>query len=263
MTGHPELSFAANLKWLFANLPLEQRFEAAASEGFRGVEIPNPYQFAPQQLRALTNNAGLRTVLINTPPEDPDSATTGGLACLPDRVAEFRAGVERALEYATELQCGIVHVVAGRRPAGLSRERALARFVQNIAWSAERARTTPVRLVIEMQNQRSAPGFVLKSQSVAAAVAEAVGTPVGLLFDVFHTQVAEGDVTRRLETHAALIEHIQIGDAPGRSEPGTGELSWPFIADAIVRSGYAGWIGCEFEPHGSSRGVLDRLRNVM
>lgn len=263
MTRHRQLLFAANLKWLFANVPLERRFEAAASEGFRGVEIPNPYQFTPQQVRTLANNAGLRTVLINTPPGEPDSATAGGLACLPHAVPEFRAGVQLALEYATELECGIVHVVAGRRPAGLSRERAFAHLVQNVAWAAECARTTPVQLVIEMQNQRSAPGFALESQSAAAAVAEAVGAPVGLLFDVFHTQVAEGDVTRTFELHAPLIAHVQIGDAPERGEPGTGELNWSSIVDTITRAGYAGWIGCEFQPRGGSQGVLDRLRTVL
>lgn len=260
---HPEQIFAANLKWLFAELPPERRFEAAATEGFSGVELPNPYQFTSRRLRELTTNAGTRTVLINTPQGDAGSATAGGLACLPDRVAEFRTGMQLALDYATDLDCGLVHVVAGRRPRGLSRKRAISQYMENLAWAAESARSTTVRLVIEMQNQRSSPGFVLESQSAAAAVVKTVGEPVGMLFDVFHTQVAEGDVTRKFEAHAALIDHVQIGDAPTRSEPGTGELSWPFLFAEFRRVGYAGWIGCEFAPQGSSQGVLGRLRSVM
>ena len=263
MTEQHALPLAANLKWLFTDLPFAQRFEAAAQAGFRAVELPAPYVSTPAELHGLLADNGLEAILLNTPQGEPASPTAGGLACLPDHVPEFQAGVDQGLEYATELGCGLLHVVGGRRLDGLSRDEAFAQYVRNITWAAERAQGTPVRLVLEMQNQRSAPGFVLESQAMAAAVARAVGEPVGLLFDVFHTQVAEGDVTRTYDAVAPLIEHIQIGDGPGRSEPGTGELAWPFLIEHIRASGYTGWFGCEFKPDGSSSDVPQRLREVM
>lgn len=263
MTEQNELQLAANLKWLFTDLPFAQRFEAAAQAGFRAVELPAPYAYSPSELRALLADNGLEAILLNTPQGEPGSPTAGGLACLPDHVAEFQAGVDQGLEYATELGCGLLHVVGGRRPEGLGRDEAFAQYVRNIAWAAERAQGASVRLVLEMQNQRSAPGFVLESQAMAAAVARAVGEPVGLLFDVFHTQVAEGDVTRTYDAVAPLVEHIQIGDGPDRSEPGTGELAWPFLIEHIRASGYTGWFGCEFNPDGSSSDLLRRLREVI
>ena len=263
MTEQNDLPLAANLKWLFTDLPFDQRFEAAAQAGFQAVEIPVPYSTSPTELRTLLADNGLEAALLNTPQGEAGSATAGGLACLPDHVAEFQAGVEQGLEYATELGCGLLHVVGGRRPAGLGRDEAFAQYVRNITWAAERAQGTPVRLVLEMQNPRSAPGFVLESQAMAAAVARALGDPVGLLFDVFHTQVAEGDVVRTFDGVAPLVAHVQIGDGPDRSEPGTGELAWPFLIEHIRASGYTGWFGCEFKPDGSSGGVPRRLREVM
>lgn len=262
MTDPDELKLAANLKWLFTDLPFEQRFHAAAQAGFRAVELPAPYSTSPAELRTLLADNGLDAILLNTPQGEAGSPTAGGLACLLDHVAEFQAGVEQGLEYATALGCELLHVVGGRRPAGLDRDEAFAQYVRNITWAAERAATTPVRLVLEMQNQRSSPGFVLESQAMAAAVAQAVGGPVGLLFDVFHTQVAEGDVVRTFDGVAPWVTHVQIGDGPDRSEPGTGELAWPFLIEHLRAAGYTGWFGCEFTPDGSSTELPQRLREV-
>lgn len=255
--------FAANLKWLFAEEPLEQQLQTVAAEGFTGVEIPDPYRTPAADLHRMLTEAGLVTVLINTPQGPPGSPTAGGSACLPDQVTHFQDGIRRALEYAVELQCPHVHVVGGRIPAGLGVERARAQYVRNLAWAADQARSSGVRLLLEMQNQRSAPGFVLESQEQAAAVAQAVGEPVGLLFDVFHTQVAQGDVVHTFGQVHDLVHHVQIGDAPERSEPGTGELAWPFVIEQMRAAGYRGWFGCEFTPQGSPRGVLSRVMEVV
>ena len=263
MTEQNELKLAANLKWLFTDLPFGQRFEVAARAGFRAVELPAPYTSSPAELRNQLADNGLQAVLLNTPQGEAGSVTAGGLACLPDHVADFQAGVDQGLHYATELGCGLLHVVGGRRPEGLGRDEAFAQYVRNITWAAERAAGTSVRLVLEMQNPRSAPGFVLESQAMAAAVAQAVGGPVGLLFDVFHTQVAEGDVVRTFDGVAPWVTHVQIGDGPDRSEPGTGELAWPYLMEHFRTSGYTGWFGCEFTPAGDSAGVPERLREVI
>ena len=242
-----EMRFAANLKWLFTEVEFEARFDAAAAAGFSGVEYASPYAHEPAELRRRLGDAGLTQVLINTPMGAPGTPTRAGLACVPGLESEFRAGVERGLEYADALGCGLLHVVGGVVPPGVGRDEAFARYVANIAWAAERADGTGVRLVLEAQNKRDVPGFVLDSQAQAAAVAEAVGADrVGLLLDFYHLQVDEGDLIRTYRRFADRVFHLQVADPPYRHEPGTGEIGWRGVFAAVRASGYDGWIGCEY-----------------
>ncbi|MFH9425695.1 hydroxypyruvate isomerase family protein [Streptomyces sp. NPDC017529] len=245
----------ANLKWLFTELPFERRFDAAAAAGFTGVEYAAPYVYPARRLRQLLRDAGLCQVLINSPPGEPGSPERSGSACLPGRGGAFRDGIERGLEYAVELGSEFLHVLGGVRPPDVSRDRAFAQYVVNLGWAAERAHGTGVRLVLEAQNTRDAPGFFLETQAQAAAVADAVRTVdgdgahgVGLLFDVYHAQVAEGDLVRTLRTYLPYVQHVQIADPPTRTEPGTGEIAWPLVFDTLLAAGYSGWIGCEYTP---------------
>jgi hydroxypyruvate isomerase len=257
------LRFDANLKWLFTEVPFEKRFDAAAEAGFTGVEYASPYEYSFQALGKLLADAGLKQVLINTPAGGPESATRSGAACLPDEVPYFRDGVSRALEYAVELNSNVIQVMAGIVPAGVSRDRAFARYVTNIAWASEQAKGTGVQLVLETQNKKDAPGFFLESQAHAAAVIEAVGQDnVGLLFDFYHVQIDEGDVRSKLAQFLPVISHIQVADPPTRTEPGSGELNWPFLFDAIRTSDYDGWIGCEYRPENGTVEGLGWLKGL-
>ncbi|MWA08158.1 hydroxypyruvate isomerase family protein [Streptomyces sp. BA2] len=245
--GGPPL--AANLKWLFTELPFERRFEAAAEAGFAGVEYAAPYAYSPVRLRGLLRDAGLRQVLINSPAGEPGSPERAGLACHPGRTADFRAGIERALMYAADLGAGLLHVLAGVVPPDVSAERAFATYITHLAWAADRAHGTGVRIVIEAQNERDAPGYFLRTQAQAAAVVEAVGHDrAGLLLDLYHAQVTEGDLVRTVHTYLPYALHLQIADPPDRTEPGTGEVRWPRVLDAVHEAGYAGWVGCEYRP---------------
>ncbi|MFI6025906.1 hydroxypyruvate isomerase family protein [Amycolatopsis magusensis] len=247
------MRFAANLKWLFTELPFEQRFDAAAAAGFTGVECPAPYPFPAAGLKRRLDDAGLTQVLLNTPVP----------ACVPGRAAEFRDGFDRALDYATTLESELVHVLAGTRPDGVEHHRVFAQFVTNLAWAAERSRGTGIRLVLEAQNERDAPGFALTTQAQAAAVAEAVGCDhVGLLFDVYHVQAGEGGLVHRLRTFLPRIFHVQIADPPARTEPGTGEIGWPAVFGALRDAGYRGWIGCEYQPTTAIDATLARLEEL-
>jgi hydroxypyruvate isomerase len=249
MSTTTSLRFDANLKWLFTELPFEERFEAAAKAGFKAVEYSSPYEYSADFLLKCLADAGLEQVLINCPTGAPDSPTRNGSACIPDRVDEFRAGYLSALEYAVALGAGVIHVNAGVRPDDVSRDHAFATYVNNIGWAAEQAASTDVTLALEAMNQRDAPGFVLESIEQAAAVVRAIGgSHVGVMFDVYHLQVGQGDLATRLHALYPLIAHIQIADAPHRTEPGTGEIAWPFIFGQIESLGYGGWIGCEYAP---------------
>jgi hydroxypyruvate isomerase len=244
--------FCANLGFLFAEMPFLDRFDAAARAGFTAVEYAVPYDYPAAELRARLQQAGLKQVLINSPAGDR-AAGDRGMACVPGRVAAFRDGVGQALDYAVALDCKLVHVMAGNPPQDVAWDTAAALYAANLAWAAERASAAGVRLVIEPLNSRDAPGYLLRTQEQGAAIVAAIGRDrLGLQFDVYHCQTAQGDVSRRLEALMPVIDHMQLADVPGRHEPGTGEIGWEFIFRRIDELGYAGWIGCEYNPKGDT-----------
>ena len=172
-----------------------------------------------------------------------------GLACLPGRVQEFRESTRQALDYADALGCDLIHCMAGIVPAGVSRDTAASLYAANVAWAAELAHPAGVKLVLEPINHRDMPGFFLNTQAQGAAIVEALGRDrVGLQFDIYHCQVTEGDITKRMEAHMPVIAHMQIADVPARNEPGTGEINWEYVFRRIDELGFKGWVGCEYRP---------------
>lgn len=248
-TAAGPVRLAANLKWMYTEVPFEQRFDAAAASGFTGVEFASPYDLPALRIRQLLDAAGLEQALINTPAGPAGSRTVMGAAYVPGARDEFRDGVRSALEYATILGAPVIHVMAGLRPADADADLAFATYVANIGWAAEYAQSAGIRIVLEAINKRDQPGYGLKSMEAAAAVAEAVDPrTVGVLFDVYHAQVDRGNVIERYERLLPLIGHIQIADNPGRGEPGTGEIAYDRVLARIAASDYSGWIGCEYAP---------------
>jgi hydroxypyruvate isomerase len=246
------LRFCANLSMMFQEVPFLDRFEQAARAGFEGVEFLFPYDYPVVELRARLSGNGLKQVLFNAPPGD-FSAGERGITCLPGREAEFREGFKRALDYAVALDCRQVHVMAGLAPAATPWLSLMTHYVNNLAWAAEQAQAAGIRLMIEPINHRDMPGYLLNTTEQAAAIVEALGPErVGLQFDIYHCQITEGDLTRKLEALMPLIGHIQIADVPDRHEPGTGEIGWDHIFRRIAALGYKGWIGCEYRPAGNT-----------
>jgi hydroxypyruvate isomerase len=239
----------ANLKWLFTELPFLERFDAAARAGFTAVEYASPYEHSAAEVRSLLKACSLTQVLFNTPAGDPAEGGGSGFACIPGRQAKFREGLMRALEYAAGLDCHLVHVMAGIQPRDVSDEVASAVYASNIFWAVEAAKGSDIKLVLESINQHDVPGFFLRSQEQGAAMVEAVGRDrLGLQFDIYHCQVAQGDVTRRIEKLMPVIAHMQLADAPNRNEPGTGEIAWDYVFRRVDELDYRGWIGCEYRP---------------
>lgn len=248
------IRLAANLKWMYTEVPFEQRFDAAAASGFTGVEFASPYDLPAERIRGLLNDAGLKLALINTPAGAAASATMMGAAYVPGARDEFRSGVRSALEYATVLGTPVIHVMAGLRPATADPDLAFATYVANIGWASQQARSAGIRIVLEAINKRDQPGYGLRSMETAAAVAEAVDPDtVGVLFDVYHAQVDRGNLIERFENLLPRIGHIQVADNPGRGEPGTGEIAYGRVLDRIAASEYSGWIGCEYGPVAGTR----------
>ncbi|MCE8003391.1 hydroxypyruvate isomerase [Billgrantia ethanolica] len=255
--------FAANLSMLFTEEDFLDRFKAAAEAGFKGVEYLFPYDYSAVELKARLDEHGLTQVLHNLPAGDW-GAGERGIACHPDRVEEFRAGVEKAIDYATVLGCKQVNCLAGIQPQGVSLEQARRTLVENLRYAAEKLEAAGILLLAEPINTRDIPGFFLNRTEQALAIFDEVGSPnLKLQYDIYHMQIMEGDLAPTIEKHLARIAHVQLADNPGRHEPGTGEIHYPFLFAHLDRLGYDGWIGCEYKPKTTTReglGWLDSVR---
>ncbi len=243
---------AANLSMMFNEVGFLDRFAAARAAGFDAVEFLFPYDFTAAELRRRLDDNGLTQALFNMPPGDWAKGERG-LASLPGRQGEFRDAVKKALDYAGALNCKLVHCMAGIPDASVAPGTAAALYAANLAWAADRAAPAGVRLCIEPINHRDMPGYHLNTQAQGAAVVDALGADrVGLQFDLYHCQITEGDVTKRMEKYLPIIAHMQIADVPARNEPGTGEIGWDFVFRRMDELGYAGYVGCEYRPAGDT-----------
>lgn len=251
---------AANLSMLFTEVDFMDRFEAAANAGFKGVEYLFPYDFDAVQIKEKLDDNALEQVLFNLPAGDW-AAGERGIACHPDRVTEFRQGVETALEYAAALGNKQINCLAGIKPADVSDEAAAATLVSNLRYAAEKLADAGIRLVMEAINTRDIPGFFLNNTAQALAIREAVGSEnLYLQYDIYHMQIMEGDLAPTIEANLAVINHIQLADNPGRHEPGTGEINYHFLFDFIDQQGFDGWIGCEYKPSTTTEAGLGWLK---
>ncbi len=240
--------FAANLTMMFNEVEFLDRFEAAADAGFSAVEYLFPYDFEAGRLAELLDRHRLVQVLHNLPAGDWNAGERG-IACHPGREGEFRDGVGRAIEYATALGCEQVNCLAGIAPEGADREGLREVFIANLKYAARELDKKGVRLLIEPINTRDIPGFHLVHTSQARSIINEVGSDnLSLQYDVYHMQIMEGDLTPTLQANINVIRHVQIADNPGRNEPGTGEINYPFLFDALDKIGYEGWVGCEYKP---------------
>jgi hydroxypyruvate isomerase len=253
--------FSANLSMLFTeHAALIDRFDAAAAAGFRGIEYVGAYDLPVETVAARLKKLGLVQVLFNLPPGDWAKGERG-IAILPDRVDEFRAGVETAIAYAEATGCGQVNCLAGIAPAGAERALLEETLVANLAYAADRLRAAGIRLLAEPINTLDIPGFFLTGTRQALALFDRVGSDnLYLQYDIYHMQVMEGDLARTIEHHLDRIAHVQLADNPGRHEPGTGEINYPFLFDHLDRLGYAGWVGAEYRPQAGTEAGLGWLR---
>jgi hydroxypyruvate isomerase len=250
--------FAANLTMLFNEVDFLDRFDAAAKAGFQGVEYLFPYDYEPEELVERLKRNNLTQVLHNLPAGNW-GAGERGIASLPGREDEFRDGVDKAIRYATALGCKQVNILAGV-PKDVDPKEAHRVFVENVKFAAPKIEAAGIKLLIEMINTRDIPGFFLTSTKQALGVLEEVGSDnLYLQYDIYHMQIMEGDIARTIEGNLGRIAHIQLADNPGRNEPGTGEINYPFLFDHLDRIGYGGWVGCEYKPKGDTVAGLSWL----
>jgi hydroxypyruvate isomerase len=248
--------FAVNLSMLFTEYPFLERFDRAAAAGFQGVEFLFPYQEDILAVRDALRRNGLTQVLFNLPAGD-FAAGDRGIANDPPRAPEFRRGVERALEIAATLGCEKLNCLAGMTLADVPLADQWNTLSENLAFAAEQAGQAGIRQVVEPLNTIDTPGFLLGTPTEAFGLVERIGEPnLWVQYDVYHAQRMEGNLTATITSRSGLIGHIQIADSPGRHQPGTGEINYPFIFQAIDDSGYDGWVSLEYRPLGSTEQSL-------
>jgi hydroxypyruvate isomerase len=206
-------------------------------------------------VKAALEANNLAVVLHNLPAGNWDAGERG-IACDPARTAEFRAGVATAIAYATALGCPKLNCLAGI-VAPEHQEIARATLIDNLRFAAAALAEAGLILLLEPVNTRDIPGFFVNRTAQGLAIIETVGAPNLLLqYDIYHSQVMEGDLARTIEANVTRIGHLQLADNPGRHEPGTGEINYEYLFRRIDDLGYRGWIGCEYKPAGTTQAGL-------
>jgi 2-dehydrotetronate isomerase len=246
--------FAANLSLLYPEHDFLDRFQAAAQDGFDGVEFLFPYAWPAAMLAQRLRDAGLQQVLFNASPGDWDAGERG-LAGLSGREDDFRRSLDQALGYAQALACPRVHLMAGLQQPDVARQTQLDTYQRNLAWAAQHSAGSGVDLLIEPINTRDMPGYLLTRQDQAHALVQAIGAPhLKVQMDLYHCQIMEGDVAMKLRHYlpTGRVGHLQIAGVPQRHEPNLGELNCSYLFELIdelsADGGWTGWIGCEYRP---------------
>lgn len=254
--------FAANLTMLYTELPFLERFAAARAAGFRFVEYLFPYAYDKAVLREALNSNGLTQVLFNLPAGNWQAGDRG-IAADPARVIEFRKSVDTALDYALALGVQKLNCLAGVRPKHFSESESAETLVDNLIFAADALAAHGRTLVIEAINRFDIPGFLLHRAEQVDKIIEAVERPnVAIQYDIYHAQREQGDITATLRTHIGRIGHIQIADNPGRHQPGTGEINYPFLFAELDKLGYDGFVGLEYVPEPDTAASLAWLSTM-
>jgi hydroxypyruvate isomerase len=248
--------FSANLSTLFTERPFLDRFGAAARVGFRGVEYMSPYGYPAVEIAARLRDFGLIQALFNLPMGDMSKGELG-LACLPDRVEEFRAGVARGVEYARALGCPTVNCLAGVPTHTTKMAEARRTLIDNLRYAADRLGEAGVQLVMEPLNRYDSPGYFVTHSGRALDIIDETGSAnIRLQYDIYHMQRMEGELAATIERLLPRIGHVQIAGNPGRHEPSVGEINFRFLIERLDALGYEGWIGAEYNPRGRTEDGL-------
>lgn len=250
--------FSAHLGYLFSDRPLNERFAAARRFGFAAVEHPAPYELPAERTAALLQDTGLVFAQLAAPAGDPSKGEKG-LAVLPDRRAEFRASIDRALDYADAVGCTMIHVMSGIAPADADEPAVWGAYIDNMRFAAEAFARRGKRLLIEPISRRTVSAYFMSDPERALEAADAIGPNAVLLFDVYHAKLGGFDPLAFIRSALPRIAHVHIADEPGRHEPGTGRLDFATLFRLLDERGFEGLVGCEYVPSGRTEDGLGWL----
>lgn len=250
--------FSANLGFLWAELSLPDAIHAAKAAGFDAVECHWPYDVPAADVRTALHATGLDMLGLNTRRGDPKQGDNG-LSALPDRTQEARDAIDEALAYAVEINASCIHVMAGFSDGPTAHNA----FVSNLRYATTLAKADGITILIEPLNAYDAPGYFLKTTQQAREIIQEVAVPnLKLMFDCYHVQLTEGDLTHRLQNLLPIIGHIQFASVPDRGTPDHGEVNYDHIFDVIAKLGYAGPLGAEYKPVGPTGKSLSWIKKA-
>ncbi|MBO6789418.1 MAG: TIM barrel protein [Dinoroseobacter sp.] len=252
------MKFSANLGFLWTERPLPKAIEAAKAAGFDAVECHWPYDTPAEEIADALNRTGLRMLGLNTRRGNPDKGDNG-LSALPDRLAEARAAIDEAIAYACAIEASCVHVMAGFATG----QEAHATFRENLKYACRAAAPHGITILIEPLNHYDAPGYFLTTTAQAVAIMDDVAAEnLRLMFDCYHVQLMEGDLSHRIEELLPRIGHIQFASVPDRGPPDHGEVSYAHVFDLIDRLGYVAPLGAEYKPNGHTEATLNWMSSL-
>ena len=255
--------FAANLTMLYNEVDFLERFKAASEAGFKGVEFLFPYAYPKEQLREQLDQHGLSQILHNLPAGDWAKGERG-IAIFPERIGEFQDGVGQAIEYAKALGCKQLNCLAGIAPAGSDPDILRETFVANLRFASQQLEAQGIKLLVEAINTFDIPGFYLSRTQQTLDLIETCGCDnIYYQYDIYHMQRMEGELAATIKKNLPRIAHMQLADNPGRNEPGSGEINYPYLFDFIDALGYEGWIGCEYKPAATTSAGLSWLKSYL
>ena len=252
--------FSANISMLFHEHDFLDRFQAAADAGFEAVELQFPYPYSPDDIGKARAKAKIPLAMFNLPAGNMEDGERG-IACLPEREAEFRKGVAWAAEYAAALECHQVNALAGLLPKGADRKDAMYSLANSLAYAAKAMGEKDIRVTVEPVNDQAAPGYIINRTSDGMEAVDEAGHPnLYLQADLYHMAIMGEDIVPALQKVGAKLGHVQFADHPGRHEPGSGEVDYKTIFAALDEMGYEGWVGAEYKPAGKTVDGLGWLK---
>lgn len=252
----PKTKFSANLGFLWTELSLPDAIRAAHKAGFDAVECHWPYATPAAEVAAALAETGLTMLGLNTSRGDTAKGENG-LSALPGRALDARAAVDAAIAYARATRTPNIHVMAGFA-AGPA---AAQTFADTLRYACDTAAPHGITILIEPLNPYDAPGYFLSSTDQAQAIIQAVGAPnLKLMFDCYHVQLIQGDLTHRLSNLLPIIGHIQFASVPDRAAPDHGEVNYAHIFAHIQSLGYTAPLGAEYKPGGDTDATLGWIK---
>lgn len=247
---------------MFQEVDFLQRFAAAAQAGFTSVEMMFPYDYEAGQISQLLAEHNLKMDLFNLPPGDFKNGERG-IAALPGRQDEFKQYADKALDYAKALSCPKLHCMSGIVPKDASQADCTKIYVENLQYLAQKAQPLGIKILVEAINPTDMPNYLVNNQEQSLEIVQQTGMDnVKMQFDIYHCQMAQGNVADRFAKFLPHIGHVQIADVPGRHEPGTGEINYPFLFNHMDDMGYQGTIGCEYVPKDNTQTGLSWLKDA-
>jgi hydroxypyruvate isomerase len=253
--------FSANISMMFKEYDFLERFQAAKSSGFGAIEIQFPYNFLTEELLESKEVSGVEISVMNIDAGDLISGGPG-ISAMPGRIDQFKKAVDQACLYAEVLRPLNMNVLSGWPPLDrFGREECLEVLVANLRYAAEALASTGTRVLIEACNTYERPGYLISTSAQAIEVISAADHEnLALQYDLYHMQIMEGNLVNRMTEILDSIGHIQFADTPGRNEPGTGEINYPYVFAALDRMGWNGWLGAEYIPLSPTTETLEWLQ---